>query len=429
MFTFKKKESLEKFKIQNGVIKLIRNKNYIPSLEMINLTTYDLGLLKSFKSNVETNIDYVLDQFYDKIEKVDSLKNIILEHSTTSRLKKTLKTHIIQMFDGTIDDPYIDYRKKVAEVHVRIDLDIHWYVASFQTILDSLQEFIFGLENTYENQSTYRFELNKAVNKIINFEEQIVLHSYEEEQSRLQKIQDDTTALILEEIQKLHTIAKKVEQSYISLKSESETIVSVSKNCTREAGNVLEKTKLGETDLSIHEGKLIRVNQNLIKTENNFEVLNESVDKVDLSLKRIEEVTGQTNLLSLNASIEAARAGQYGKTFAIVAKEMQKLSLETKVLSEEINESLSSLHIDLSGLKESVNQISCELSSSNETVKSTTCSFKNIEQATNNMNESFNDLAKVEGNLMSTLIELSSSISDTLESAQRLEKLKENYLS
>ena len=80
------------------------------------------------------------------------------------------------------------------------------------------------------------------------------------------------------------------------------------------------------------------------------DVLNDITD-VEKFVKEIQGISGKTNILALNASIEAARSGEAGKGFAVVASEMSKLSTETKTSSGKILEILSRLIEDINKMK------------------------------------------------------------------------------
>lgn len=80
----------------------------------------------------------------------------------------------------------------------------------------------------------------------------------------------------------------------------------------------------------------------------------------------IKNISSQTNLLGLNASIEAARAGQHGAGFNIVAQEVRKLSQQTSDSTHKIETSLNNVNKNLSALLENMNQIS---EASNEEAK------------------------------------------------------------
>jgi hypothetical protein len=83
----------------------------------------------------------------------------------------------------------------------------------------------------------------------------------------------------------------------------------------------------------------------------------EDSDRTNMIAELIRDISRQTNLLGLNASIEAARAAQHGAGFNIVAQEVRKLSMETSKATEEIEGSLHSVKNNLESLKESMLQI------------------------------------------------------------------------
>lgn len=92
--------------------------------------------------------------------------------------------------------------------------------------------------------------------------------------------------------------------------------------------------------------------------------------EMDNIISFIEKVAQQSNLLGLNASIEAARAGNYGRTFSVVASEIRKLSNDTGEASKKIGTFLESMKEQITTVTQSIQDIeksSAELSSNAET--------------------------------------------------------------
>ncbi|WP_139991286.1 methyl-accepting chemotaxis protein [Paenibacillus paridis] len=87
----------------------------------------------------------------------------------------------------------------------------------------------------------------------------------------------------------------------------------------------------------IHE-QMLEIKQNVEETEADINALYEASSTIGSIVTAINEIAGQTNLLSLNASIEAARAGDAGRGFTVVASEIRKLADDSAASSRQIAE-------------------------------------------------------------------------------------------
>ena len=94
------------------------------------------------------------------------------------------------------------------------------------------------------------------------------------------------------------------------------------------------------------------VQERFLEMQNTFSDFQVSVQKIKDRMTQIISIANQTNMLALNASIEAARAGDQGKGFAVVATEVQKLARDMATSSADIKKLLGELHVTINHLNQ-----------------------------------------------------------------------------
>ena len=130
-------------------------------------------------------------------------------------------------------------------------------------------------------------------------------------------------------------------------------------------------------------------------SSNIVDQLTERSKEIGQIASMITNIADQTNLLALNAAIEAARAGEHGKGFAVVADEVRKLAEQTAVSSKQVSDLIDLIQKDSHSSVQSMNTVSEEVDAGLKQIYDVGKAFKRILLATQNVAQQTNEVSAI----------------------------------
>ncbi len=141
----------------------------------------------------------------------------------------------------------------------------------------------------------------------------------------------------------------------------------------------------------------VAIEQSYEGMEQTFIQLQAAVTSICKSINKIVSIADETNILAINASIEASRAGESGKGFAVVASKVKELAEEIKTLANEAESDIHNVESGTKQLNKSISDSAQKLEEGNGIVAATDDSFQEITQAADGASTVQTDIATVIG--------------------------------
>ncbi len=259
-----------------------------------------------------------------------------------SRIKNSLKgvTNRIELLaNGDLKTPTKISRAKdetqVLSASLSNTVDsINGYISELSKILSSISEGDFDVSVEGEFHGDFVI-MKESLNSIIVSLSQMLMSVQDSSKEVL-----ETAGIVSESAVQVHTGSSEQSSSLMVLTEETKAIegnISEVDNNTRMAGELMAKAK---ASMDAGDANM----KNLLKAMEDINNNSLEITKVN---RILETIAAQTNMLALNASVEASRAGEFGKGFAVVASEVRELAAQStdsaKHASEVIGSSLKAI--------------------------------------------------------------------------------------
>lgn len=205
--------------------------------------------------------------------------------------------------------------------------EIGLIIEKMKELTQSLGSIVGKIRNSSDTMSSNSYELNDTSSQTLAANNEI--------SKAVEDVAEGSTGMAAS--------ISKINENLLEMSNETKDINASVDEIKNQTVAVQDSSKIMNDKIKSMQGSSHKMDEGISAISKRIETVNTTVDKVSNIVSVIEEISSETNLLSLNASIEAARAGDAGKGFAVVAQEIRVLSDNTNTELENIKQIISSL--------------------------------------------------------------------------------------
>ena len=275
--------------------------------------------------------------------------------------------------------------------------EIGLIIGKMKELTQSLGSIVGKIRNSSDTMSSNSYELNDTSSQTLAANNEI--------SKAVEDVAEGSTGMAAS--------ISKINENLLEMSNETKDINASVDEIKNQTVAVQDSSKIMNDKIKSMQDSSHKMDEGISAISKRIETVNTTVDKVSNIVSVIEEISSETNLLSLNASIEAARAGDAGKSFAVVAQEIRVLSDNTNTELENIKQIISSLVeecrycVQASGTivednakqKEEIKAVLDEFGSLDEQIQKTAEKADEIEELVTAMIELNDDITKSSNSL------------------------------
>ena len=240
----------------------------------------------------------------------------------------------------------------------------------------------------------------------------------------------------VQQVDATSAMASAIEQLTVS----SSHISDSARETARDSADAANLASLGATQVEQAALAIQKISGTVSDASSRILALESRASQISIIANVIKDIAGQTNLLALNAAIEAARAGEQGRGFAVVADEVRKLAERTSAATMEIDQMIGGIQNETSGAVEAMSaalpevkegvglagEASASLLSIEESARRTLTRIGDVANATREQSSTSTAIAQRVEQVASMVENTSLTIQQTMGTARQLESIADD---